>query len=155
MNSRMSMKSVSRKSPPPTLRHKSEFRRVFRTGRRLRGEFLQIVYAKSRKPESAGSSGGRVGYVIPEKAIRGAVRRNRARRLLREAVRNWWMHIVPGYDIVIVVGKAPKFDHAGYVEMVLLDLLLKADLLISDGVPIAEERIASLAEAFQDKEASA
>lgn len=144
MNTRTSMTQGSRKSPPPTLRHKSEFRRVFRSGRRLRDEFVQIIFLKRPRHEDPRKPGGRVGYVIPEAAIKGAVKRNRMRRLLREALRAWWEYIEPGYDIVLQVGKAPRVDHAGYVEMVLLELFIKAELLINDGVQTAKERVESL-----------
>ena len=152
MNTRTSMKSRVRKSPPPTLRLKSEFRRVFRSGRRLRGEFMQIIIMKRPQREDPGISDGRVGYVIPEKAIKGSVGRNRMRRLLKEALRRWWAHIEPGYDIVLQVGKVPRVDHAEYVEMILLELFIKAELLINDGVRIAEERIESLAKKIKGTE---
>lgn len=113
---------------------------------------MQIIIMKRPQREDPGISDGRVGYVIPEKAIKGSVGRNRMRRLLKEALRRWWAHIEPGYDIVLQVGKVPRVDHAEYVEMILLELFIKAELLINDGVRIAEERIESLAKKIKGTE---
>jgi ribonuclease P protein component len=55
------------------------FDALFAAGRRRDGEYLQLVYAPARKP------GGRVGLVVPRKALPLAVDRNRVRRLLRAA----------------------------------------------------------------------
>ena len=147
------MSAERRKSPPPTIKLKSEFRRVFRTGRRVRDDFLQIISALSDRKTTGGEHDrGRVGYVIPEKAVKGAVRRNRIRRLLREALRKWWGHVLSGWDIVLQVGRFPNHDHAEYVEMVLLGLFMKADLLDDDGVELAKERIESLSKRFHRAE---
>ena len=35
-------------------------------------------------------SDGRVGFVVPEKAVELSVDRNRVKRLLKEGVRLWW-----------------------------------------------------------------
>jgi ribonuclease P protein component len=63
------------------LRGARAFEAVFRAGRRLDGQYLQLVAAP------AAAAPGRIGYIIPRRAIRLAVDRNRLRRRLREAVR--------------------------------------------------------------------
>ena len=137
--------------PPPTLRRKSDFRRIVRTGRRVRHDFLQIAFLPSAAGEKSDGDRetGRAGYVIPERIIKGAVRRNRLRRLLREAARHWWSSIRPGHDIVLQVGRSPRFDHAGYAEKIFLELLIKADLLNGEGRSKAEARIRTLSGIFR------
>ena len=71
----------------------------------------------------------RCGFIAGKK-VGGAVERNRARRLLREAVRARLPHIKPGWDLVFIA-RAPivdvKLDAAGK-EMD--DLLQRGKLLV-------------------------
>ena len=63
------------------LRGPAQFAGVFRRGRRLEGNRLQLIAAPASGPV------GRVGYVIPGKQLRRAIDRNRLKRMLREAIR--------------------------------------------------------------------
>ncbi|MCC7327541.1 MAG: ribonuclease P protein component [Burkholderiales bacterium] len=72
---------------------------MFRTGRRVEGLYLQLVYA----PTAA--SIGRTGYVISRKISRRAVDRNRIRRKLREAVRAL-RPALSAYDLILRVKRA-------------------------------------------------
>lgn len=63
------------------LRGAGAFERVFASGRRYDGRFLQLIAVRAREAP------GRVGYVIGGKSMRLAVDRNRLRRRLRERVR--------------------------------------------------------------------
>jgi ribonuclease P protein component len=81
-------------------------RRVLREGKPYRSERV-VVYAAPRPGPSRAAwvTGKRVG---------GAVARNRARRLLREAWRALWPGVTDGYDLVLVArrpfgdAKAPE-----------------------------------------------
>jgi len=79
--------------PPERLRTAGEFRRVFQRGSRLDGPLFLLVFAPN------GKEGSRIGLAAGRK-VGGAVRRNRAKRLLREAFRRH----KPGeaFDLVFV-----------------------------------------------------
>ena len=77
---------------PERLRRGSDFRRVMRTGRRLAGTRMVLYVAPREGQVRAGFiSGRRVG---------GAVVRNRARRLMKEAWRSLSPMATPGFDLV-------------------------------------------------------
>jgi ribonuclease P protein component len=80
------------------LRRRAEFQRVFDGGRRAHGRYLTIVV---RPSESAVT---RLGIVASRK-IGGAVRRNRAKRLIREIFRT---EVSPqrATDVVVIAKQA-------------------------------------------------
>lgn len=78
------------------LRRPDQFRRVRREGRTYTSPHLALNVAAGRRQRT------RCGFVV-SKQFGGAVRRNRARRRVREAVRLVLPSIVPGYDLVFVV----------------------------------------------------
>jgi ribonuclease P protein component len=78
------------------LRRRDEFQRVFDTGLRMRGRFLTVLVAASQ------AGGPRLG-IVASKKLGDSVRRNRAKRLIREIFR----HSPPpsglaGADIVVI-----------------------------------------------------
>jgi len=72
-----------------------DYKAVFEKGRAAAAGGV-VVYILSRE-----ASGFRVGLVVSRK-VRGAVRRNRIRRLLREVYRIHPTWFVPGYDYVLL-----------------------------------------------------
>jgi ribonuclease P protein component len=63
------------------LRGAAAFARLFRQGRRIEAEHLQLLAVPAAGPI------GQVGYVIGKQQLKLAVDRNRLKRMLREAVR--------------------------------------------------------------------
>ena len=84
------------------LRRSVDFRAVREQGRRLdAGAF--ILWALARPvPETETPGVSRVGLVASTAAVGGAVRRNRARRRLREVFRRHQELVPAGYDLMIV-----------------------------------------------------
>ena len=78
-----------------SLRRTSEFRRAFREGKAAAGKYV-VVHAVPNGLEIV-----RVGFPVGKK-MGGAVKRNRIKRLLREAVRLSEAMPNQGYDLVIV-----------------------------------------------------
>ncbi len=77
------------------LRSPSEFRVVYREGRRLPGEAV-VLYVRPN-----GLTVSRAGVTTP-RGVGGAVRRNRWRRRLREALRATQGDVRGGFDLVLV-----------------------------------------------------
>lgn len=78
-----------------SLKLNRDFRRMYAKGRRVVGGYV-VVYALKNKQEL-----NRLGLTVGRQ-VGKACRRNRIKRLIREAVRAEIHKIKPGYDIVIV-----------------------------------------------------
>ena len=106
-----------------TLKRSGQFERVRREGRTWPGKLMVLNAA------SNGQDAVRCGFIAGKK-VGGAVERNRARRLLREALRARLPRIKQGMDLVLIA-RAPiievKLDAVGKE---LDDLLLRGKLLV-------------------------
>ncbi|MBE0426341.1 MAG: ribonuclease P protein component [Nitrospirae bacterium] len=82
-----------------SLTRKRDFESVFKAGIALASKYL-VIYAKNNKFDY-----NRLGLSVSKKTG-GAVKRNRIKRLLREAMRKLSGELPPNYDFVIVARRA-------------------------------------------------
>lgn len=95
---------------------------VFKLGKAARGSFLLIKYVFK------GVDGVRVAVAVPTSIVKGAVSRNRIKRLLFEAIRPQINFLQKGSRVVVVAQKGILLeDRASIGEEVAL-LLEKAKL---------------------------
>ena len=103
-----------------SLRRKNDFERVYRKGTKHKGKSISIL--ADNVPENEGS---KVSIVISGK-FGNSVKRNRARRLIREALRSLKVTMGGAWNMIILPG--PNLINAGVndLETELLDLFGRA-----------------------------
>jgi len=104
------------------LRKAAEFQRVREGGR----AWAHPLFVLSAAPN--GLERTRVGLLVSRR-VGNAVKRNRARRLLREATRRWLPRVRPGWDMVIIARSPLVESKLQPVEAALERLLRKGSLL--------------------------
>ena len=107
-----------------TLKLNSEFRRLYSRGKSCASGTIVVYAMKNRyKPQSV-----RFGLTV-SKTVGNAVKRNRAKRLMREAFYKFSDIIRPGYDFVIVARTRINGKKADSVINDFFNALKKLDLL--------------------------
>lgn len=92
------------------------FSKVFKYGRYVSNEFLTLYALKNynrKAPAKLGIS------VSPKNG--GAVKRNRAKRVIREAFAALYSRILPGY-LIVAVGRGPCFCRVNKMREVFLSM---------------------------------
>ena len=77
------------------LRRKSDFSAIYKKGKSVGDRYVVLFYRKNHLPYN------RIAYLASKK-VGNAVRRNRARRLMKESVRLTNLEIPTGYDFIII-----------------------------------------------------
>jgi len=122
------------------LRSSQDFQRVRRRGRRQQGAYLILAYARRAEqvetPATPATPGepvaarlpSRIGFSV-NKRVGSAVRRNRVKRRLREAIRRRLWKTQLGWDMIVIA--RPEAADAEYADLAseLHDLLRRARLL--------------------------
>jgi len=97
------------------LRKPREYKNVYSSGKRIRGDRLTIIYASNGTEES------RLGISVH--GIKRAVRRNRIKRIIREFFRLNRSFMAPGSDIVFAVRTGFAADSPAEIKQ-LVDRML-------------------------------
>jgi ribonuclease P protein component len=79
------------------VRKRSEFEQAQREGRRVTTPHFVLLIARSERA----SEGARLGITVTRR-VGNAVRRNRLKRLVREAFRDTEAWLPSGYDVVVI-----------------------------------------------------
>jgi len=103
------------------LTNSSDFQRVRLTGKSFAHPFAILIASANNRSIS------RFGFTTG-KALGSAVRRNRAKRLLREAIRGHLTAIEPGWDIVVIA--RPMIFESSWIEIqeAITNLIQRAEL---------------------------
>ena len=104
------------------LRSRTDIQQLFQEGKRWRHPLAVLVI----RPNELAFS--RFGFAA-SRAVGNAVARNRAKRLLREAVRLHWSSLRPGSDCFLIARQATSQAAYLEVEKAVVSLLRRADLL--------------------------
>lgn len=108
------------------LTRSSDFKRVRNVGKTFAHPLLVLIISPAVDDHT------RVG-VVAGKGVGGAVQRNRAKRLLREAIRKTMNSILPGYDLILSARSA--IVHASFDEVcAALDKVMRRARLLKEPV---------------------
>lgn len=97
------------------LRKPHEFTKVYRRGKRLKAKGFSLVFLAGEQ------SGSRLGISV-HRQIRGAVRRNRIKRMFREAFRCHHDMFPKDSDVIVTVAPAFSLQTTGEITRALAGL---------------------------------
>ncbi len=103
------------------LRRPQDFRGVWNCGQ----SWVHPLFVLYSAPNALQIS--RIGITASRK-IGNAVHRNRARRLLREAMRHLYPHLASGWDLVLVARTALSASREAEVQIALISMMQRAGL---------------------------
>jgi len=104
------------------LTRSTDFKRVRRMGKSYAHPFVVLVVQASEIPRV------RVG-ITAGRSVGGAVQRNRAKRLLREAMRPLLPDLLPNWDLVLIARSSLLTAPLQDIHQVLTGLLRRAKLI--------------------------
>ena len=119
------------------LKSSTDFERVRRDGR-SHAHPLVVLLARRRAPEETAPGGALVGATVTRigfvagKSVGSAVDRNRAKRLLREALRAWAPGLAPGWDVVLIARRPLAASKLTEAKAALEPLLRRAKVLVPE-----------------------
>jgi ribonuclease P protein component len=109
-----------------TIRKGWEFDLIFRTGLRVQGELVRLLFLRN-----ADQAGARAGYAVGKKQGKAHVR-NRGKRVLREAFRRLRPWVSPGVTVVVSLKDKALLSKAQEIYRDMARVLLRNGLLVPD-----------------------
>ena len=103
------------------LRRNNDFQRVRREGKSHASPRLVLAFLQNELAYS------RFGFVV-SKRLGKAVRRNKIKRRMREAIRLQIPYLKPGFDLVLIARQPVNQASYAQIEQDLVNLLTKSDL---------------------------
>lgn len=94
-----------------TLKKNYEFQNVFKKGNWYGGDLLSIYILKNNKNSNY------IGVAVGKKVSKSSVKRNRIRRLIKEAYRLEENKIIKGINIIIVWKTTSSFELANFKDI--------------------------------------
>jgi ribonuclease P protein component len=107
------------------LKKSADFQRVRRLGKAIAHPFVVLLYLPNQSEHI------RIG-VAAGKSVGNAVVRNRAKRILRAAIRAQIPNIKTGYDCILIARTPIQKTDSTKLQAVLARLLARANLLIKN-----------------------
>ena len=105
------------------LKKKYQFNYVYRVGKTCHGKFLLLVFSPSKNKNV------KIGISVSKK-VGNSVKRNRARRIIREAVTPYLEKIKPNFNLIIVAKQSIEGVKAYDVQEDVFATLKRADLIL-------------------------
>lgn len=104
------------------LKNREDFNQVFRRGRSVGGSFLFLKVRKSLGGES------RFGFIVPSRAAKKAVDRNKIKRIAADTIRSVFFKIKHPVDVVLVFNKNQPLL-SGPIKKDILTVLKRAEII--------------------------
>lgn len=101
------------------LRKKSDFSSIYNKGKSVGDRFVVLFYRQNHLPYN------RTGFLASKK-VGNSVKRNRARRLMKESYRTIKNNLPPGYDFIIIARNTISERKCADVEKSLKSAFRKA-----------------------------
>ena len=113
------------------LRSQKDFDAVYRKGKSAGGRHQVVFYRKNGRPVT------RVSFIASKK-VGNSVARNRARRLLREALRTSGVRLKKGYDVIIIARNSIVDSKMQQVRKSLVSVLRRTGELIDESTQVSQ-----------------
>lgn len=107
---------------PNILRNQKDFNTLYNKGKSVGGRYVVLFYRKN------GKSYTRKAFLASKK-VGNAVRRNRARRLMKESYRLIEGNLKPGYDIILIARNTINNTKCADVKKSIEAAMKRVDLL--------------------------
>ena len=104
------------------LKKRYQFNYVYRVGKTCHGKFLLLVFSSSKNKNV------KIGVSVSKK-VGNSVKRNRVRRLIREAAKEYLNVMKINFNIIIVAKQAIEGKTLAEITEDLGEVLKKADLV--------------------------